>query len=134
MDLTKKIRKTNKTADKKNPAVNEGFRKLKILVTVVNRSKTEFYMDLLSDFEVNFQTAVLAQGTAKSETLYMLGLEESDKSVIFSVIREDKVHDAMHMLEEKFHTIKGGKGIAFTVPMSSVIGVAIYRFLSNHRQ
>jgi hypothetical protein len=38
------------------------------------------------------------------------------------------------MLEEKFTTIKDGKGIAFTVPMSSVIGVAIYRFLSNHRQ
>ena len=133
MDLTKKIRKTNKTADKKNPAVNEGFRKLKILVTVVNRSKTEFYMDLLSDFEVNFQTAVLAQGTARSETLYMLGLEDSDKSVIFSVIREDKAPQALQTLEDKFNALKNGKGIAFTIPMSSVIGVAIYRFLSNHR-
>jgi len=91
-------------------------------------------MDLLTAYEVNFQTCVLAQGTAKSETLYMLGLEDSDKSVIFSVIREDKATDALHMLEEKFHTIKGGKGIAFTIPMSSVIGVAIYRFLSNHQQ
>ena len=91
-------------------------------------------MDLLSAYEVNFQTAVLAQGTAKDEMLYMLGLEDSDKSVIFSVLREDKVTDAMHMLEEKFHSIKGGKGIAFTIPMSSVVGVAIYRFLSNHRQ
>ena len=91
-------------------------------------------MDLLTAYEVNFQTAVLAQGTARSEMLYMLGLEESDKSVILSVLREDKVTEAMHMLEEKFTTIKDGKGIAFTVPMSSVIGVAIYRFLSNHRQ
>ena len=91
-------------------------------------------MDLLTAYEVNFQTSVLAQGTAKSETLYMLGLEDEDKSVIFSVIREDKAVDALHMLEEKFHTIKDGKGIAFTIPMSSVIGVAIYRFLSNHKQ
>ena len=91
-------------------------------------------MDLLTAYEVNFQTSVLAQGTARSETLYMLGLEDSDKSVIFSVVREDKARDAMQMLEEKFNTIKDGKGIAFTVPMSSVVGVAIYRFLSNHRQ
>ena len=133
MALTKKTRK-NKTETAKSTPVDIGFKKLKILVTIVNRSKTELFMDLLTAYEVNFQTSVLAQGTAKSETLYMLGLEDSDKSVIFSVLREDKAADAMHMLEEKFHTIKDGKGIAFTIPMSSVIGVAIYRFLSNHRQ
>ena len=91
-------------------------------------------MDLLTAYDVNLQTAVLAQGTAHSEMLYMLGLEDSEKSVILSVLREDKVNEALHMLEDKFQTIKGGKGIAFTMPMSSVIGVAIYRFLSNHRQ
>jgi TPR repeat protein len=68
-----------------------------------------------------------------AEAMYMLGLEDSDKGVIFSVLREDKATEAMQALEDKFHTIKNGKGIAFTIPMSSVIGVAIYRFLSNHR-
>ena len=126
--MDKKTRKT-----KKNAASAGDIKKLKILVTVVNRSKTEFFMDLLTAFEINFQTSVLAQGTARSETLYMLGLEDSDKSVIFSVIREDKAAEALQALEEKFHTIKNGKGIAFTLPMSSVIGVAMYRFLSNHK-
>ena len=133
MSLTKKPRKNKATSSTAN-TVDNGFKKLKLLITVVNRNKTELFMDLLTAYEVNFQTAVLAQGTAHSEMLYMLGLEESDKSVILSVLREDKVTEAMHMLEEKFTTIKDGKGIAFTVPMSSVIGVAIYRFLSNHRQ
>ena len=91
-------------------------------------------MDLLHDYEVNFQTSVLAQGTAKSETLYMLGLEDSDKSVIFSVIREDRAEEITQGLDEKFHTVRGGKGIAFTIPMTGVIGVAIYRFLSNNRK
>ena len=131
MDLTKNLKKTKQTKPQK-PTENN-FRKLKLLITVVNRNKTEFYMDFLHDYEVNFQTSVLAQGTAKSEMLYMLGLEDSDKSVIFSVLREDRAADALQALEDKFHTIKKGKGIAFTVPMSSVIGVAIYRFLSNHK-
>lgn len=126
MELTRKNKKQKST-------VNENFKKLKLLVTVVNRNKTEFFMDFLTAYEVNFQTSVLAQGTAKSETLYMLGLEDSDKSVIFSVIREDRATEALHGLEDKFKTIKNGKGIAFTIPMSSVIGVAIYRFLSNAR-
>ena len=132
METTKKVSKT-RTPRTPKKSTADSFKKLKILVTVVNRSKTEFYMDLLTSYEVNFQTAVLGQGTARSEMLYMLGLEDSDKSVIFSVIREDKVKEAMHALEDKFHALKKGKGIAFTIPMSSVIDVAIYRFLSNHR-
>ena len=135
MDLTKNLKKTKQRTKPTKPQkpTETNFRKLKLLITVVNRNKTEFYMDFLQAYEVNFQTSVLAQGTAKSETLYMLGLEDSDKSVIFSVLREDRAAEALHALEDKFHTIKNGKGIAFTVPMSSVIGVAIYRFLSNHK-
>ena len=132
MSLIKKTRKT-KTAEGGAAPVNNGFKKLKLLITVVNRSKTEFFMDFLTAYEINFQTAVLGQGTARSEMMYMLGLEDSDKGVIFSVLREDKAEEALLGLDNKFHTIKNGKGIAFTIPMSSVIGVAIYRFLSNHR-
>lgn len=126
-----KIKSVKTAKPQKSAEVN--YKKLKLLITVVNRTKTEFYMDLLQNYEVNFQTSVLAQGTAKSETLSLLGLEDSDKSVIFSVLREDNAVDALHALEDKFHTVRNGKGIAFTVPMSSVIGVAIYRFLSNHK-
>ncbi len=106
-------------------------RKLTLLVTVVNRPKAEFYMDLLQSFEVNFQTAMGARGTAGAETMRLLGLTESDKAVIFSVIREDMAKRALETLEEKFKSIRGGKGIAYTVPMTGTIGVAIYQFLSN---
>ncbi len=119
--------------NKKEKPASTDFKKLKLLITVVNRNKGEFYMDYLGGFEVNFQTSVLGQGTAHSETLHLLGLENSDKSVIFSVIREDKAEEILRGLDEKFQTVKKGKGIAFTVPLTSVIGVAIYRFLSNNR-
>ena len=106
-------------------------RKLKLLVTVVNREKAEFYTDLLQSFEVNFQTAMNARGTASKETLRLLGIGETDKTVIFSVIREDMCDKALFALDHKFKTIRNGKGIAYTVPMTGTIGVAIYRFLSN---
>ena len=63
----------------------------------------------------------------------MLGLEDADRSVIFSLIREDRAEEILRGLDNKFTTVRGGKGIACTVPLSSVIGVAIYRFLSNNR-
>ncbi len=115
------------------PAVaSEAPVRLKLLVTVVNRSKAEFYADYLqSGFQINFQTILAAEGTADSETLRLLGLADSSKSVIFSVVREDQAHAALTGLEEKFGSIKNGKGIACTVPLTGTIGVAIYRFLGN---
>lgn len=108
--------------------------KLKLLFTVVNRQKAEFYADLLQGFEVNMQMFLPAHGTASTETLQYLGLGESEKVVIASVIREDRAAEALQMLEDKFRTIKNGKGIAYTVPMSGTVGVAVYQFLCNHRK
>ncbi len=113
--------------------VNESaIKKLKLLFTVVDRPKAEFYMDVLSQFDVNCQMVTNGMGTAKSELHNMLGLN-IHKAVILSVIREDNTEAIIKCLEEKFATIKNGKGIAFAVPLSSIIGVNNYRFLSNNR-
>ena len=113
--------------------VNESaIKKLKILFTVVDKNKGEFYMDVISQFDVNFQMQLKGKGTATSELVDLLGLNLS-KAVILSVVREDLVETIMHTLEDKFATIKNGKGIAFAVPMSSIIGVNLYQFMSNNR-
>ena len=115
-----------------NTVRDTGIKKLKLLFTVVDRPKSEFYMDVLSQFEVNYQLVAGGLGTATSEFVEMLGLNKQ-KAVIVSVIREDMTDTIMKCLEEKFATIKNGKGIAFAVPLSSIIGVNNYRFLSNNR-
>ena len=105
--------------------------KLKMLITVVNRSKTELFLDYISGFEVNMQMSMAASGTANTDMLQYLGLTDTEKTVIISVIREDKEEAVLRFLEEKFRTVKNGKGVACTVPMTGVIGVARYQFLSN---
>ena len=116
-----------------NTVNDSSIKKLKLLVTVVDRRKGEFYLDVISQFDVNCQMALGGLGTAHSEALELLGLEPH-KSVILSVVREDKMDAVMNCLEDKFATIKNGKGVAFAVPLSSVIGVNLYQFLSNNRQ
>ena len=121
-------------AVKPQPAPMSAPQKMKLLITVVNREKSEFFVDLLQNFEVNMQMILAASGTADASTLSYLGRAESEKSVILSVIREDRVKDAMNALDERFKTVKNGKGIAYTVPMTSTIGVAIYQFLCNSQK
>ena len=114
--------------------VNEtAIKKLKLLFTVVDRPKAEFYLDVLSQFEVNCQMVTGGKGTANTELVDMLGLN-LHKAVILSIVREDLTDPIIECLEEKFSTIRNGKGIAFAVPLSSVIGVNLYQFLSNNRQ
>ena len=107
--------------------------KLEMLVTIVSRNKAEYYVDLIQSFEINMQITVHATGTANESMLSLLGLTNSEKAVIFSVIQQNKIPHALSVLEEKFQTIKGGKGIAFTIPLTSVIGKLIFGFLSNNK-
>ena len=114
-------------------SVNESaIKKLKLLFTVVDRPKGEFYLDVISQFDVNCQLVMGGLGTATSEVVELLGLEPH-KAVILSVVREDLMDTIMETLEDKFRTIRNGKGIAFAVPLSSVIGVNMYQFLSDNR-
>ena len=115
-----------------NTVNGSAIKKLKVLFTVVDRSKAELYMDFISQFEVNCQMLLSGSGTANSQLVDMLGLN-LHKAVILSVVREDRVDELMNMLEDKFVSIKNGKGVAFAVPMSSVIGVNLYQFMSNNR-
>ena len=78
-----------------NTINDSAIKKLKLLFTVVDRSKAEFYLDFISQFEVNCQMVVAGTGTAKSQFI--------------------------------------DKGVSFAVPLSSVIGVNLYQFLSNNR-
>ena len=115
-----------------NTVNDSAIKKLKLLITVVDRPKGEFYLDVISQFGVNCQMAVGGLGTATSEVVELLGLEPH-KAVILSMVREDMIDAVMQTLEDKFATIRNGKGIAFAVPFSSVIGVNLYRFLSDNR-
>ena len=115
-----------------NSINDSAIKKLKLLITVVDRQKGEFYLDVISQFEVNSQLVVGGLGTANSDLIELLGLN-IHKAVILSVVREDLVDDVMNCLEEKFRTVRNGKGICFAVPLSSVIGVNLYQFLSDNR-
>ena len=80
---------------KQSSPSKDDIQKLKLLVTIVDRTKADYYMDLLQAFDINAQMSVAAQGTATTEMLHYLGLSgvSTDKSVIFSVVRENMVKE-----------------------------------------
>ena len=106
--------------------------RLVLLITIVQKGKGTFFSDyLLETFGANLQIAIVGNGTAQDNLVEFLGLKESKRSVIFSIVREDRIDAILAALEEHFHTVNRDTGIAFTVPLSRVIGKLSYAFLSN---
>lgn len=108
--------------------------KLELLIAIVNAPKVRFYTNLIQSSEANLYLSVQASGTSEKAIMNYLGLNQSNRTAIFSVVREDKLKDLLEVLDENFSTIKDGGGIAVTVPLSSLIGTLVYGFLSNDKR
>ena len=114
-----------------NEVKNISPMKLTLLITIVPHDKEAFYIDYLQTLGSNLQMSALGRGTATKEVLEYLGLDNNEKSVIFSVIRSEKTERFLSGLEDKFTAIKDSKGIAAAIPLSSVIGKLTFGFLSG---
>ena len=115
-----------------NKAKNDGLqapKKLKILVSIIDRKKIDFYVSNLEGFGANVQEIIYASGTTPRKDI--LGIKVSEKAVLLSIVREDKVKEILATYEDKYFQTKNGKGIAFTLPIKSMIGVALYQFLAG---
>lgn len=117
--------------DKKD---NVSSNRLMLLITIVSRKKADYFTDLIQGFSSNLQFVAMGEGTADKSMLSRLGLTDSEKAVIFSVIREEKQDEILRTIDNRFKTIKDGKGIAYTVPFTSVIGAGVFNFLCDNRQ
>ena len=104
-------------------------KKIKILVSIIDRKKVDFYISNLEGFGANVQEIIYASGTTPRKDVF--GIKVSEKAVLLSVVREDKVKEILAAYEDKYFQTKNGKGIAFTVPIKSMIGVMLYQFLAG---
>lgn len=109
--------------------------RLVLLITVVPKGRGTFFTDFLQQtFGANLQIAIVGAGTAQSDLVEFLGLKDNKRSILFSVVKADLVDEIFAALEDRFQTLNRGTGIAFTVPLSSVIGKLSYAFLSDERR
>lgn len=73
----------------------------------------------------------IGRGTASKEILNVLGVPDDTKAIINAIISEDHLADMQNELTIFFAANKKNRGIAFAIPLSSLIGVRIYKYLSQ---
>lgn len=104
-----------------------------MMVTVTNRSRVEKFLSFYKEKQLNVMMVTLGAGTASGDVLDYLGLEVSEKAVIFSVVTDGIWKTVKKGLENQLRIDIPGSGIAFTVPLSSIGGKRELMFLTENQ-
>lgn len=107
--------------------------KLELLFLIVHNEKAAYYSSVVQSHKANLQLSMPSKGTTHMLLNY-IGLTERPKSMILSVVQSVEASSLIAELEETFKKGPEYKGLAFTVPLSSVIGTLAYGFLANDRR
>lgn len=103
------------------------------LVTITDRRSTDAFLALYETFGVTVSLRTVGAGTAVRETLSTLGLEQTEKAVLFAMITADTWPRLQKALRRELRIDVPGTGIAFTVPVSSIGGKRALQFLTEHQ-
>lgn len=103
--------------------------KLYLTTTIVDRKNGSKYAKLYKESGLTVTFMTLGAGTANSDVLDYLGLEATEKTVIFSVQEEEGWLALKKELRQKLQIDAPGGGIAFIVPLSSIGGKKALQFL-----
>lgn len=103
--------------------------KLYLMTTIVDRKKEKKYFELYKENDKNVLFLTLGMGTASSDILDYLGLESTEKVIIFSIQEEERWSYLKKQLQQKLKIDAPGEGIAFIIPLSSIGGKKTLQFL-----
>lgn len=105
---------------------------LKMFISIVPLGQAQGIVKLLEKAGVNYN--VITQGEGTGSKFVPTLINTNQKQIVFSFVREDMTETVKKILKDRFSVSKASNGIAFSVKLTSVMGVSIYKFLSNTRK
>lgn len=104
--------------------------KLLFMVTITGRNRLSEIMALSREEGAGLLLVTLGHGTASGDIRSLLGLDDTEKAVTFSIVTDELWRRIKKRLIYGVKIDVPGTGIAFTVPVSSVAGKREFAFLT----
>ncbi|MCQ2801975.1 MAG: hypothetical protein MJ222_05075 [Bacilli bacterium] len=105
---------------------------LKLFISIVPLGQASGIVKILENVGVNYNIITQGEGTGAKFVPNLVN--DNKKQIVFSFVREDMTELVKKVLKERFSVSKASNGISFSVKLTSVMGVSIYKFLSNTRK
>lgn len=122
----KELQKTNENIPQSSELVH-----LSMFVTIVNRGQGNYVAKIFEAEGSNAQFVQYGEGTAQKEVRDILGIEDKTKEIVISLIDNTKIENAKKELEAFFKVNRRNRGVGFSIPMTSLIGMKVYQFLAD---
>ena len=104
---------------------------IKLLFMIVEREKGERISEFLKELGHYFSFHFYGKGTASSNVLTWLGLDDSERDIVMTPLSADCIEEVLEKLTEEFHLNEPGSGIAFSIRLTSIAGMNTLQFLTT---
>lgn len=96
-----------------------------VIFCIVNAGFSDLVMDAAKKFGARGGTVIHARGTANSEAEKLFGITvQPEKEVVMILVPNDIKDDILHALYKEAGLETEGQGIAFALPVNSVVGLS----------
>ena len=99
--------------------------KHEVIFCIVNSGFSDEVMDAAREFGATGGTVIRARGTAnmEAEKLFNIAIQP-EKEIVMILVSSSIKNDILHALYKKVGLKTPGQGIAFSMPVESVVGLA----------
>ncbi len=109
---------------------NQTEKRVKLLVSIIKKGDEQALTEACNECCPALSFSSPAFGTAKSHYMSYLGLDEIEKSIVYSLIPNYCESRVLRLINKKLRLYLMGNGIAFTVPLSGISNLISNAILS----
>lgn len=106
--------------------------KLKMLIVIGKKEKGEAINNFLKTKNIPIQFSCLGEGTVESKLSFYLGISNTAKNITFAIIKEKQIKRLLTSLDKLLELSEKGNGVAFTIPLTSVISNLSLDYLTSN--
>ena len=107
--------------------------RMKVMITILERGNGIALSRFYEQNGVPLHLQVIAEGTASSEILNMLGLTNRDKDMLISFAPESAIDTLLNRLNDDYRGILRIRGLAFSVPLSGISSGIANALATDHK-
>lgn len=104
---------------------------LSLIVTIVKKSLSEKFIDFFKLYGSSMILSASCRGTASSAVLDYLGLEKTEKTILFTFAKKDVAKTILKELVYTMNIDMPGAGIGMSIPVSSICSQSAMSFLAQ---
>lgn len=131
MKKEKSVKPSKKVEVEKKFEERDDLKKMFMYVVIVPFGQGENIIRLFKNNRSSAQFIRVGEGTANKEIRDILSIDDMRKEIVYSIMAEEYIEDFKKELEAYFAASKKNAGVGFTIELNSLVGVKVYKFLSQ---